>query len=133
MYQEVTLAHVLAFIKNADDVDKTAIRAVLNMSFQPSTIEDLMKPSMLAPHGLDRKQARAVQAAGVLGELGIGSLVSFPYNGVNYQGEITKINQVTAKVRITGMDGAPTKKGVHIGAIVGVPASILARRTRGAL
>jgi hypothetical protein len=133
----ITVTDVVNFLKTADEVDRNIIRATLGEPFRLSqtdgyktahTVDDLMKPNMLAPHGLERKQARMVQAAQVLGQLIIGDIVKFPYNSINYEGQITKINRTTAKVRIMKMDGPPTKKGVVVGAVVGVPASILARK-----
>jgi hypothetical protein len=120
----ITLADVIAFIKTADEVDKGCIRGALNMSYVPPT--NGYNTDHLNRYNFN-KQARATQAAQVLGKLGVGDMVSFPYNGVNYKGQVTKINRTKAKVRITEMDAPPTKKDVVVGAVVGVDASILAR------
>lgn len=127
----ITLTEVLKFLKSADEVELSAVRAAVGAPFRPieplPSVEDLMKPNMLNPFGLERKQARAILAEETLSKIDIGNEVTFPYNGVQYTGQVVKINRLTAKVRITKMSGAPTKKGVVVGANVKVSASILAR------
>jgi hypothetical protein len=108
-----TLSDVLRFLQTADDVDKNAVRAVLGTPFEPT-----------GRYGAT-KQARAVKAAATLSAINPGQMVTFLYNGVNYTGQVMKINTTTAQVRITAMSGPPTKKGVVVGSTPRVGASLL--------
>jgi hypothetical protein len=102
----MSLSEVLAFIDTASPSERIAIAAAAGA----------------VSHN------RNLRAAATLATINVGEMVKFLYNGVNYEGQVVKINQKTAKVRITNMDSAPTRRGVVVGATVGVGASILARR-----
>ena len=109
----LTLTQVLHFIATADDVDKTAIRAALGTPFEPTGRYHTAK------------HVRAVEAAATLSAINPGQMVKFFYNGVNYEGQVVKINITTAKVRITKLDRPSTKAGIVVGSIPRVGASLL--------
>jgi hypothetical protein len=114
----ITLADVLTFLKTADDVDKTAIRAVLQTPFEPST--EGYSPK--AHYNMNRQAV----AKAVLSKIEPGNPVTFMHDGVRYEGTVQKINRLTATVKVTKITGTP-RNSIVVGAPIRVSASILAR------
>lgn len=111
----MTLTDVLIFINDATPIERSAIINALG-------IFDGVTPS----HEKAVRNDRATKASETLSKLSINDPVSFPYDTATYHGTIEKINDVTAKVKITKIDGY-TRNRVTVGTVVKVSASILAR------
>jgi hypothetical protein len=70
--------------------------------------------------------SRQVKAGATLGQIHNGEIVSFPYDSVQYKARVEKINQTTATVVITEINGTP-RRSISVGTKIRVGASILAR------
>jgi len=111
----MTLTDVLIFINDATPIERSAIINALG-------IFDGVTPS----HEKAVRNDRAVRSAETLSQLSVNDSVTFPYDTAIYHGTIEKINNVSAKVKITKIDGF-TRNRVTVGTVVKVAASILAR------
>lgn len=119
-----TLAEVLQFCSTANTAQRAQIiNALAGGHFQNGPL----------PHEADEyghkshlvKRAEAVVK--VKSAIDIGDEVKFLYNGVNYIGQVVKMLPKNVKVRIMSMDGDPTRRGVTVGAVVSVGATLIAR------
>jgi hypothetical protein len=76
------------------------------------------------PCRIDRNQER--QYATELSKISPGEIVAFPYDDVQYEAVIQRINSTNATVVITNITGSP-RRNISVGEKVHVAASILAR------
>src|ERR1044071_6304910 len=53
---------------------------------------------------------RRERAATTLNKIEVGNTVTFPYDGVQYTATVNKINQTTATVTVTKIDGTPRNR-----------------------
>jgi hypothetical protein len=92
---------------------------------------DLTTGKRLFPNGKssfsDLNRLRRASAAKVLDQISEGAIVTFPYDNVQYTAKVDSINQTTATVTITKIDGRPRSRKRTVGTKVRVSASILAR------
>ena len=98
---------------------------------------DVITGKRLFPNGVRTRTSRPVntarreRAATTLDKIETGVTVRFPYNGQTFTATVDKINQTTATVTITKVEGTsnnPRQRPILPGAKgVRVPASILAR------
>jgi hypothetical protein len=72
--------------------------------------------------------ARRERAAVTLNKIKAGDTVTFVHDGVNYTASVDSVNQTTATVTITKIDGRPRSKNRTVGTKVRVSAGIIARR-----
>lgn len=114
-----TLIDVISFIQTANPGQKQAIMNALGLM-------DGVTPSHEAAVRNDRADTRQAKATATLSQIGVGESVSFPYDGATYHGIVEKINRLTAKIKITKIDGM-TRNRITAGMGVKVSASILAR------
>lgn len=108
---------------NLEDSDYRALLALVKQHDPSARLQFVLEDSTVVSN---RREARAASAANVLSSVKVGDTVRFPYDNVFYTAIITKINDKTAKVQITKIEGSP-RRAIFVGQTLGVPASILAR------
>lgn len=98
---DTTIEQVIEFCRTASASERSMILSAMNS-------------------GANRKQ----RAAATLSQISAGNLVTFFYDRVQYEGEVVRINQTTATVKITKITGIP-RRDFHVGSQVRVGASLL--------
>ena len=93
-------------------------------SNEPKPRQDPRPYVQSMPCRIDRNQER--QYATELSKISPGEIVAFPYDEVQYEAVIQRINSTNATVMITKITGSP-RRNISVGEKVYVAASILAR------